>query len=153
IQAAAQPHTFLGIDLGGSAAAIETRGNSLCHVVLRGGSSGPNYSAPHIAEAERLLAKAGLPAAVMVDCSHDNSAKQPDRQPDVLRAVLRQVAGGNPSIIGAMLESNLEPGSQPFPQPKAALRHGVSITDGCIGWGTTEALVREAHAALACRIA
>jgi len=151
IKAAAQPHTFLGINLEGAASAIVTRGNPDCHVVLRGGASGPNYSAAHIAQTEQLLAKAGLPKAILVDCSHDNSAKQPERQPDVLRELLAQISAGNASIMGAMVESNLGAGSQPFPQPKEKLRYGVSITDGCIDWPTTEALIRELHATLAPR--
>jgi len=151
IKAAAQPQTFLGIDLDGAASAIVTRGNPSCHVVLRGGSSGPNYSPAHIAETERLLARAGLPTSVLVDCSHDNSAKKPERQPEVLRALLGQIAAGNRSIMGAMVESNLESGSQPFPQPKASLRYGVSITDACIGWDETERLIREIHSAMAPR--
>jgi 3-deoxy-7-phosphoheptulonate synthase len=151
IRAAAQPHTFLGINLDGAASAIVTRGNPNCHIVLRGGSTGPNYSPAHIAQAEQLLAKAGLMKAVLVDCSHDNSAKQPERQPEVLRAILAQITAGNTSIIGAMVESNLHAGSQPFPQPREKLLPGVSITDGCIDWDTTEALVREVHAALAPR--
>src|SRR5580698_4480185 len=94
IKAAAQPHTFLGINLDGAASAIVTRGNPNCHIVLRGGSTGPNYSAAQIGETERLLAKANLPRAILVDCSHDNSAKQPERQPEVMRAVLAQIASG-----------------------------------------------------------
>lgn len=151
IKAAAQPQTFLGINLDGSASAIVTRGNPDCHLVLRGGSGGPNYSPEQIAQTEQLLAKANLSKAILVDCSHDNSAKKPDRQPDVMRALLGQIAAGNTSIMGAMVESNLEAGSQAFPQPKENLRYGVSITDGCIGWATTEALIREIHAALAPR--
>jgi 3-deoxy-7-phosphoheptulonate synthase len=151
IRAAAQPQTFLGINLDGAASAIVTRGNPNCHIVLRGGTTGPNYSPAHIAQAEQLLAKAGLIKAILVDCSHDNSAKQPEHQPEVLRAVLAQVAAGNTSLIGAMIESNLHAGSQPFPQPREKLLPGVSITDGCIDWGTTEAVVREVHAALAPR--
>ncbi len=151
IKAAAQPHTFLGINLDGAASAIVTRGNPDCHTVLRGGASGPNCSPAHIAQTEQLLAKAGLTKSILVDCSHDNSAKQPERQPEVLRDLLNQIAGGNSTIMGAMIESNLGTGSQPFPQPKEKLRYGVSITDGCIDWPTTEALVREVHAALAPR--
>jgi 3-deoxy-7-phosphoheptulonate synthase len=151
IRAAAQPQTFLGINLDGAASAIVTRGNPNCHIVLRGGGGGPNYSPTHIAQTEQLLAKAGLIKAVLVDCSHDNSAKQPERQPEVLRAILAQIAAGNTSIIGAMVESNLHAGSQPFPQPREKLLPGVSITDGCIDWDTTEGIVREVHAALAPR--
>jgi 3-deoxy-7-phosphoheptulonate synthase len=151
IKAAAQPHTFLGINLDGAASAIVTRGNPSCHVVLRGGSGGANYSPAHITQAEQLLAKAGLPKSILVDCSHDNSAKRPERQPDVMRELLQQITAGNTSIMGAMIESNLSAGSQPFPQPREKLAYGVSITDGCIDWSTTENLVREVHAALAPR--
>ena len=153
IKAAAQPHTFLGINLDGSASAIVTRGNPDCHVVLRGDSSGPNYSADHIAKTEQLLAKAALPKSILVDCSHDNSAKQPDKQPEVVRAVLEQLTAGSTSIMGVMVESNIGGGSQSFPQPKENLRYGVSITDACIDWSTTESLVREIHHALAPRFA
>ena len=151
IKAASQPQTFLGINLDGAASAIVTRGNPDCHVVLRGGSAGPNYSPAHIAQTETLLVKAGLPKSILVDCSHDNSAKKPELQPEVLRTLLDQITAGNASIMGAMVESNLGAGSQPFPQPKENLRYGVSITDGCIDWPTTEKLVRDLHTALAPR--
>lgn len=151
IRAASHPQTFLGINLDGAASAIVTRGNPDCHIVLRGGTAGPNYSPAHIAQTEQLLAKANLPKSILVDCSHDNSAKQPERQPDVARELLAQIAAGNTSIMGAMIESNLGAGSQPFPQPREKLRYGVSITDGCIDWDTTEKLVREVHASLAPR--
>lgn len=151
IKAASQSQTFLGINLGGAASAVVTRGNPGCHIVLRGGASGPNYSPESIVQTEAILAKAGLPKSILVDCSHDNSAKQPERQPEVLRALLAQISAGNQSIMGAMVESNLEAGSQPFPQPKDKLRYGVSITDGCIGWATTEALIRDLHTGLAPR--
>jgi len=151
IKAAAQPHTFLGINLDGAASAIVTRGNPDGHTVLRGGSTGPNYSAAHIAQTEQLLAKAQLPKTIIVDCSHDNSSKKPEHQPQVMRELLEQIGSGNQSIMGAMLESNLFAGNQPFPQPKEKLKYGVSITDGCIDWATTETLIRDLHAALAKR--
>jgi 3-deoxy-7-phosphoheptulonate synthase len=148
IRAAAQPQTFLGISMEGTASAIVTRGNTNCHIVLRGGSSGPNYRPEQISEAERLLEKAGLTKAILVDCSHDNSAKQPERQPEVLREIMGQIAAGNTSIIGAMIESNLAAGAQAFPRPREQLLYGVSITDSCIDWPTTETAIREAHSAL-----
>jgi 3-deoxy-7-phosphoheptulonate synthase len=153
IKAAGQPQTFLGINLDGAASAVVTRGNPNCHVVLRGGAAGPNYSPDHIAQTEALLAKANLPKSILVDCSHDNSAKKPELQPEVMRALLAQIAAGNRSIMGAMIESNLSAGNQPFPVPKETLRYGVSITDGCIDWTTTETIVREIHTALASRFA
>jgi len=153
IKAAEQPQTFLGVDADGRASAVVTRGNPWCHIVLRGGSHGPNYSPAHVAGAAQALAKANLRRAIMIDCSHDNSGKQPERQPAVLRDVIAQIAAGDTSIIGAMLESNLHAGNQPFPQPREKLKYGVSITDGCIDWPATEKLVRELHAALAPRFA
>jgi 3-deoxy-7-phosphoheptulonate synthase len=153
IRAASQPQTFLGINLEGAASAVVTAGNPNCHIVLRGGSGGPNYSPEHIAGTERQLEAAGLIKSIMVDCSHDNSAKMPERQPEVMRALLAQVEAGNTSILGGMIESNLLAGSQPFPQPIEKLLRGVSITDGCIDWDTTESLVREVHRALARRFA
>ena len=153
IKAAGQPQTFLGINLDGASSAIVTRGNPNCHIVLRGGATGPNYTAPHVAQTEAILAKAGLPKSILVDCSHDNSSKKPEFQPEVMRDLLAQIAAGNTSIMGAMVESNLSAGSQPFPVPKEKLRYGVSITDGCIDWSTTEKLVRDVHAALAPRFA
>ena len=153
IKAASQPQTFLGIGLNGAASAIVTRGNPDCHIVLRGGATGPNYSPAHIAQTEQLLAKAGLPKSILVDCSHDNSAKKPELQPDVMRAMLDQITSGNTSIMGAMVESNLGSGSQTFPQPLDKLKYGVSITDGCIDWATTEKMVRDIHTALAPRFA
>jgi len=149
IKAAGQPQTFLGINLDGASSAIVTRGNPNCHVVLRGGGGGPNYSPEWIAKTEELLVKGNLPKSILVDCSHDNSSKKPELQPEVMRALLAQIAGGNRSIMGAMVESNLFAGNQAFPQPKEKLKYGVSITDGCIDWPTTEAMVREIHATLA----
>ena len=151
IRAASQPQTFFGISLDGAASAIVTRGNRNCHIVLRGGTAGPNFGPAFIRETERLLGEAGLPKAILVDCSHDNSAKQPERQPEVLHSVLAQIAAGNTSIMGAMIESNLSAGSQPFPQPRVQLRYGVSITDACIDWATTEAAIREVYGALSSR--
>jgi 3-deoxy-7-phosphoheptulonate synthase len=151
IKAASQPQTFLSIRRDGVPAAVRTSGNRDCHVVLRGGAKGPNFSAAHIAETETLLTKAGLPASILVDASHDNSSKKPDLQPDVIHALLGQIQAGNTSIMGAMVESNLGAGNQPFPQPKEALKYGVSITDGCIDWPTTERLVRDLHTGLAAR--
>ena len=151
IQAAAQPQTFLGVNVEGRASAVSTAGNPNCNIVLRGGSSGPNFSAADIAQTTAALQQASLLPSILVDCSHANSAKQPERQPEVMTAVLDQIAAGNHHIIGAMVESNLGAGSQKFPQPKADLTYGVSITDGCIDWATTEKLIRDTYAALAPR--
>ncbi len=149
IKAASQGQTFMGINLHGVASAVKTRGNKSCHVVLRGGGSGPNYSAAHVAQAGQLLEKAALPRTVMVDCSHENSSKNPENQKLVMKSVLEQIDGAaRPDIFGVMIESNLQAGNQPFPQAKENLKYGVSITDGCIDWASTEELVWAAHAAL-----
>lgn len=148
IKAASQPQTFLGIDNEGRANALTTKGNPHCHVVLRGGSHGPNYGADDVAQARKKLEAAGLVPAIMTDCSHANSDKDPARQPEVFEEIVRQSLI-DPSVIGAMVESNLHFGSQPFPQPIEALRYGVSITDGCIDWETTEAMLRKGHRDLA----
>jgi 3-deoxy-7-phosphoheptulonate synthase len=143
IKAAREPQTFLGISGDGVASAVSTTGNRNCHLVLRGGDEGPNYSAEHVADAQRQLAAAGLDKTVVIDCSHGNSCKDPNRQPEVLRNVMAQRASGTRSIVGAMLESNLLGGNQPFPRPPGSLVYGQSITDACIDWETTERIVLE----------
>jgi 3-deoxy-7-phosphoheptulonate synthase len=148
IKAASQPQTFLGIDNQGQANALTTKGNPHCHIVLRGGSHGPNYAAEEVAKAREKLEKAKLIPAIMTDCSHANSHKDPARQPEVFDEVVRQSLS-DPSIIGAMVESNLNFGNQAFPKPVDELQYGVSITDGCIDWETTEAMLRKAYADLA----
>lgn len=148
IKAASQPQTFLGIDNEGRANALTTKGNPYCHVVLRGGSHGPNYGADDVAQVREQLEKAGLTGAIMTDCSHANSAKDPNQQPVVFEEIVRQSLN-DPTVIGAMVESNLNHGSQAFPQPAASLQYGVSITDGCIDWATTEAMIRKGYADLA----
>lgn len=135
-----KPHRFLGINPSGQVAVIHTRGNDLAHIVLRGGNAGTNYDPDSIAQCERSLREAGLPTNIMVDCSHANSNKDHRRQPVVARAVTRQIEDGNASIIGIMLESNLAEGGQPL---SSDLRYGVSITDACIGWESTESLLLE----------
>jgi len=143
IKAAREPQTFLGISGDGVASAVSTTGNPDCHLVLRGGDSGPNYSARDVADAEQRLAGAGLDKTIVIDCSHGNSCRDPSRQPDVLRSVVAQRVAGTLSIIGAMLESNLLPGNQPFPRPSGGLVYGQSITDACIDWETTQRIVLE----------
>ena len=110
---------------------------------LRGGAARTNYDASSIRDAEAMLNAAGLPAALMVDCSHANSGRQPARQQDVWRSVLEQRLGGTRSLVGMMLESHLHEGSQPFPRPAAQLLPDVSITDPCLGWDDTERLLLE----------
>ena len=144
IQAASQPQTFLGIDNAGQANAITTKGNPNCHIVLRGGSDGPNYSAADVAEAQEKSAKDNLEPAIMIDCSHANSNKDHKLQASVFHDVVDQSIT-NKKIIGTMLESNINSGKQAFPQDKENLQYGVSITDACIDWETTEQLLRDAY--------
>lgn len=147
IKAAKQPQTFLGIDNMGQANALTTYGNPNCHIVLRGGSKGPNYSANDVAQVSEKLIEAGLKPAIMIDCSHANSGKDPSLQPKIFEDIVQQSLT-NPDIIGAMIESNLHYGNQTFPQPVESLKYGVSITDGCIDWETTERTIRDAYAQL-----
>jgi 3-deoxy-7-phosphoheptulonate synthase len=146
--AAMRPHSFLGIDRDGITSIVRTTGNPAGHVVLRGGRARTNYDADSIREAEAKLVQAGLPPVLMVDCSHANSAKQHARQEDVWRNVIEQRAAGTRSLIGLMVESYLEEGSQPFPRPIAELKYGVSITDACLNWEVTERMLRWGHATL-----
>ena len=139
----AEPHRFLGINGSGQVSVVQTRGNPNAHIVLRGGGKGPNYDAGSIAACERQMQQAGLPPVIMVDCSHANSNKNPATQPDVARSVVQQIRDGNRSIVGIMLESHLHAGNQKIPQEPGDLRYGVSITDGCIDWTTTESLLLE----------
>lgn len=148
IKAASQEQTFLGIDNEGKANALTTNGNPNCHIVLRGGSKGPNYSVKDVKQAREQLESAGLTPAIMTDCSHANSSKDPARQPAVFEELVNQSLT-DPSIIGAMVESNIHHGAQSFPQPIEALKYGVSITDGCIDWETTEQMIRDAYTKLA----
>ena len=143
IKAAREPQTFLGISGDGVASAVSTNGHPDCHIVLRGGDNGPNYSEQHIIQVEKQLEQAGVAKAILIDCSHGNSLKDPNRQPDVLRYIVGLRAAGIKSVFGAMLESNLLAGSQPFPRPLNSLVYGQSITDACIDWETTERLVLE----------
>lgn len=148
MRAAMAPHSFLGIDQDGVTSIVRTTGNPVAHVVLRGGAAHPNFDAASIAEAGGRLAAAGLPAAIMVDCSHANSGREPARQEDAWRSVIAQRLGGTRALIGLMVESHLHAGSQPFPRPVAELAYGVSITDPCLGWDDTERLLLAGHAAL-----
>lgn len=142
--AARSSHSFLGIDQDGCTSVVTTAGNPDSHIVLRGGREGGNYKSRHTADTERRLREAGLQPGFMVDCSHANSAKNPRRQAIVWRNVLAQRRRGRTSIIGAMLESNLEEGSQPVSKDRKKLRYGVSVTDACIDWKTAEKLLRAA---------
>ncbi|MCP5042295.1 MAG: 3-deoxy-7-phosphoheptulonate synthase [bacterium] len=133
------PHRFLSVTKQGVAAIVETRGNDACHVILRGGSTGPNYGPEGVAQAVDALEQAGLPGRLMVDCSHANSGKDHTRQPEVVAAVARQVAEGSNAIFGVMLESFLLDGNQPLGNG-TNLTYGLSITDQCMSWERTQPL-------------
>ncbi|TWO73384.1 3-deoxy-7-phosphoheptulonate synthase [Caenimonas sedimenti] len=140
------PHAFMGMTKMGQVAIFETSGNDDCHIILRGGSRGPNYSKADIDAACAILRKSGVSERVMVDCSHANSAKKYERQVEVAQDLARQIAAGEQRILGLMVESHLNPGRQDL-QPGVPLQRGVSITDGCIGWEQTEAVLRGLAAA------
>ncbi|GAX62179.1 phospho-2-dehydro-3-deoxyheptonate aldolase [Candidatus Scalindua japonica] len=135
---AANPNSFVSVGPEGHVAVIRTKGNRYTHIVLRGGESGVNYDADSIAGCQKELRESGLPENIMVDCSHANSQSDPDKQLEVLEDITRQILEGNQSIIGLMLESNINRGKQPVPSDRAALKYGVSITDACIDWQATE---------------
>jgi 3-deoxy-7-phosphoheptulonate synthase len=145
ILSASHPHSFLGLNSQGRVAIVRTRGNAYGHVVLRGGDGRPNYDTVSVAMAEQALAKARLPANIVVDCSHANSYKNPELQPLVMADVVNQVRFGNKSLIGVMIESNIVAGKQAIPHDLSQLKYGCSVTDGCIGWETTEKMIRDAH--------
>jgi len=142
LKAAAQPHRFMGINPDGQVAVIYTQGNPDGHVILRGGKA-PNYDSVNVSLCEAALTKAGLPANLVVDCSHGNSNKDYRRQPLVADNVTQQILDGNRSIIGIMLESHLGEGNQSAEQPRDQMVRGVSITDACINWDATEQLLRD----------
>lgn len=141
MRSAREPHAFLGIDGDGRTCVVRTTGNPWGHVILRGGQDKPNYDPTNVAEAIATLNNAGLPTGLMVDCSHANSGKRHERQEVVWSSVVEQKAQGNHDLVGAMLESNIEEGSQPLGDDPSKLRYGVSITDACVGWNKTEQLL------------
>jgi 3-deoxy-7-phosphoheptulonate synthase len=145
VLSSSHPHAFLGINGEGSVSVVRTRGNAYGHVVLRGGGGRPNYDSVSVTIAEQALEKAGLPANLVVDCSHANSYKKPELQPLVMSDVIQQIKHGNTSLVGVMIESNIVGGSQPIPEDLSTLTYGCSVTDGCIGWAETEAMLRSAH--------
>ncbi len=143
LQSAASPHRFMGINRQGQVAVIKTSGNPDGHVILRGGAE-PNYDAGSVAQCEQALAKQGLEAGIVIDCSHGNSNKDYTRQPLVAENVIDQICQGNESIIGIMLESNINAGNQSADLPVSELEYGVSVTDACIDFVTTEQLIASA---------
>ena len=146
MESARHPHSFLGIDQEGRTCVVRTSGNPWRHVVLRGGGGGPNYEPERIEEASRQMREAGLDPVFMVDCSHANSGKKHELQESVCESVVRQRGSGNDALIGVMIESNLNPGNQKIPDNLEQLQYGVSLTDECVGWETTERMLRNAHA-------
>ncbi len=138
MQSVSSPHRFLGINGKGQVSVVTTKGNPYAHVVLRGGSAGPNYDTVHVALCEQALEKGGVSQNIMIDCSHANSSKDPDVQPLVLKDITHQILEGNKSIIGVMLESNIFGGNQSIPKDLSELKYGVSVTDACMAWDTTE---------------
>ena len=150
IGAAEAPHHFLSVTKFGHSAIVSTKGNEDCHIILRGGDNGPNYSEQDVAEVCDELAKAGYRAHVMVDFSHANSCKQFKKQLDVSREVARQIAAGSNKIFGVMIESHLVEGRQDLVEGKP-LTYGQSITDSCIGWEDSENVLQELSVAVAAR--
>ncbi|CAJ0991069.1 3-deoxy-7-phosphoheptulonate synthase [Pantoea sp. Nvir] len=147
MRAAAMPHRFVGINQAGQVCLLQTQGNPDCHVILRGGKS-PNYSPRDVAQCEKEMLKAGLRPALMIDCSHGNSDKDYRRQPSVAESVMAQINDGNCSIIGLMLESHIYEGNQSSEQARDKMKYGVSVTDACINWETTEMLLCKIHQTL-----
>ena len=143
MKSVAHPHSFLGIDQKGQVSIVRTRGNNYGHVVLRGGGGKPNYDSVNVALCEQALAKSGLRQSIMVDCSHANSSKDPGIQPLVIQDIAHQILEGNQSIQSLMVESHLNWGNQSIPENLADLKYGVSITDACIDWPTTEKALRD----------
>ncbi len=144
ILSASRPHSFLGINSDGRVAIVRTTGNAYGHVVLRGGDGKPNYDTVSVAVAEAAIAKGRLPVNLVVDCSHANSSKKPELQPLVMADVVNQIRNGNKSLVGVMIESNIEAGNQPIPADLSQLKYGCSVTDGCVDWDATEKMIRDA---------
>jgi 3-deoxy-7-phosphoheptulonate synthase len=142
LRAAAHPHSFLGVTEQGLCAIVETTGNADCHVILRGGHTGPNYDPPHVRKVVESLRAAGLPPRLMIDASHGNSSKDYRRQPLVARSIAEQVADGETAIVGVMMESFLAEGRQEL-RPGTPLRYGQSITDACLSWDMTVPVLHE----------
>ena len=142
VRAGAHPHRFLGVTEQGLCAIVSTRGNPDCHVILRGGQSGPNYDAANVRKAASALSDARLPARLMIDCSHGNSGKDHRRQSVVAHDIATQVAGGETAIVGVMMESFLVEGRQDL-TAGGTLRYGQSITDACMSWDTTAGVLAE----------
>ncbi len=148
MKTARQPASFIGIDEKGKTAIFRTTGNDSCHIILRGGESGPNYYEEDVEEAVEVMKQAGTYSSLLIDCSHANSGKKFTRQRRVFRSVLDQILYGQKNVAGVMLESNLFEGNQKIPEDLSQLQYGVSITDACIGWNETEKLLLSAAESL-----
>ena len=148
IKSAASPHSFLGINMQGRSAIVRTQGNAYGHVVLRGGDGRSNFDTVSVCMVERALAKAKIAPNIVIDCSHANSLKDPALQPLVMSDCVHQVREGNQSIVGLMIESNIEGGNQPIPEDLSQLRYGCSVTDACVDWPATETMIRKAREVL-----
>jgi len=154
LQSAARAHHFLSVHKNGQVAIVRTRGNKDCHVILRGGTRGPNYDAASVAAACQEIEAARLECRLMIDASHANASKQHQRQIEVVRDVAAQLAAGTRSLVGVMVESHLLPGNQKFTPGKddpARLEYGKSITDACLGWDDSVQVLRELAAAVRAR--
>jgi 3-deoxy-7-phosphoheptulonate synthase len=143
LKSVSAPHRFLGINHTGEVAIIHTRGNNHAHIVLRGGGGRPNYDSVSVSMCERQLLSSGVPANIMIDCSHANSSKDHTQQRVVMNDVGNQIIDNNQSIIGLMVESNISSGNQSIPGDLSELEYGVSVTDACVDWQTTETMIRE----------
>lgn len=148
VESAAESHTCLSIDHKGKLCAIQTDGNPHTHIVLRGSCDRTNYDAHSVKEALQLLEEHNLPQRILIDCSHGNAYKLAERQQEVFENTLEQILKGNDKIFGWMMESHIEAGNQPMNNNPLELKYGISVTDPCIDWKTTEALIRAAHSAL-----
>jgi 3-deoxy-7-phosphoheptulonate synthase len=148
LRSCARPHSFLGINRQGRSTVVRTRGNAYAHIVLRGGGGRANYDTVCISMTEKSLLEAKFAPNIVVDCSHANSFKDPYLQPLVMSDCVHQIREGNQSIVGMMIESNIEGGNQPIPDDLSKLKYGCSVTDPCIDWSTTETMMRKARVAL-----
>ena len=151
IRSSGHSHIFLSVTKAGHSAIFSTAGNPDCHIILRGGNQGPNFEPEHIANTRDALSGAGVATGIMVDMSHANSAKDHRRQLAVCESLCAQITGGDASITGVMIESNIEEGRQDIPQDLSSLTYGQSVTDACIGWADTERALAELDAAVVAR--
>jgi len=151
MNASSHPHVFLGVTETGLASIVKTSGNNDVHVILRGGSKGPNYADEHVRAAAAAISKARPDSnpSIMIDCSHGNSQKKYKNQPLVLESICTQLEAGSRVITGVMIESNINEGRQDVPpEGPSGLKHGISITDACVDWETTVAMLDKLNAAV-----